>query len=151
LKKCHEMNAIIKCLLALLMFCGSALGAIGEFGSSSLAAKTTGMGPGLETRGLRPAPGTRVQPEGIPDTWKIRPTRGDGGVQYYNPANPNQNVRVMQGNPNSPFPNSQAPYVRQQNAGGTYLRQDGTPSPLPKGGQKDGDAHIPLEDFIFRP
>ena len=31
------MNAIIKCLLALLMFCGSALGAIGEFGSSSLA------------------------------------------------------------------------------------------------------------------
>lgn len=117
-----------------------------------LAAKgTPSTGIGLESRGLRPAPGTRVPPEGIPDSWKVRPTRGDGGVQYYNPANPNQNVRVMQGNPNSPHPNSQAPYVRQQNAGGTYLRQDGTPSPLPNGGLRDGDAHIPLDKFIFRP
>lgn len=112
------------------------------------AAKT---GAGLETRGLRPAPGTRVRPEGIPEGWRIRPTDSGGGVQYYNPANPNQNVRVMQGNPNSPYPNSQAPYVRQQNAGGTYLRQDGTPSPLPRGGLRDGDAHIPLDQFIFRP
>ena len=115
------------------------------------AAKATGMGPGLETRGLRPAPGTRVRPEGIPEGWTVQPTKSGGGVQYVNPANTNQNVRVMQGNPNSPYPNSQAPYVRQQNAGGTYLRQDGTPSPLPKGGLHDGDAHIPLDQFQFRP
>lgn len=70
---------------------------------------TPSTGIGLESRGLRPAPGTRVRPEGVPDSWKVRPTRGDGGVQYYNPANPNQNLRVMQGNPNSPYPNSQAP------------------------------------------
>lgn len=108
------------------------------------------MGPGLETRGLRPAPGTRVRPEGIPEGWKVQPTKSGGGVQYVNPANTNQNVRVMQGNPNSPYPNSQGPYVRQQNAGGTYLRQDGTPSPLPKGGLHDGDAHIPLDQFKFR-
>lgn len=115
------------------------------------AKETLGMGPGLEVRGLRPAPGTRVRPEGIPGTWKVRPTESGGGVQYYNPANPNQNVRVMQGNPNSPYPNSRVPYVRQQNAGGVYLRQDGTPSPLPRGGLRDGDAHIPLDQYIFRP
>jgi len=116
-----------------------------------LKAKAARGTPGLETRGLRPAPGTRVRPEGIPEGWRVRPTDSGGGAQYYNPANPNQNVRVMQGNPNSPFPNSQAPYVRQQNAGGTYLRQDGTPSPLPRGGLRDGDAHIPLDQFRFRP
>jgi hypothetical protein len=120
-------------------------------GDRFIAAKTGGMGPGLETRGLRPAPGTRVRPDGVPENWTVQPTRSGGGVQYTNPANPNQNVRVMQGNPNSPYPNSQGPYVRQQNAGGTYLRQDGTPSPLPKGGLRDGDAHIPLDQFIFRP
>lgn len=40
-RKCHEMNTIIKCLLALLMLCGPALGALSDSGSSSLAAKTT--------------------------------------------------------------------------------------------------------------
>ena len=30
-------------------------------------------------------------------------------------------------------------------------RADGTLSPLPRGGNFDGDAHIPLKDFIFRP
>ena len=116
-----------------------------------LAAERTGMGPDLETMGLRPAPGTRVRPDGVPEGWTIQPTKSGGGVQYVNPANTNQNVRVMQGNPNSPYPNSQAPYVRQQTAAGTYLRQDGTPSTLPKGGLHDGDAHIPLDQFIFRP
>jgi hypothetical protein len=106
---------------------------------------------GLETRGLRPAPGTRVRPDGVPDNWKATPTETGGGVQFTNSANTNQNVRIMQGNPGSQYPNSQAAYVRQQNAGGTYLRQDGTPSPLPKGGRNDGDAHIPLDQFIFRP
>jgi hypothetical protein len=102
---------------------------------------------GFEPHGVNPLPGTRVRPEGIPDGWRIRPTQGKGGVEYYNPKNPNENVRVMQGNPNSPFPNSQGPYVRQRDASGTYLRQDGTPSPWPKGGLKDPDAHIPLQNY----
>ena len=102
---------------------------------------------GFEPHGVNPLPGTRVRPEGIPDGWRIRPTQGKGGVEYYNPKNPNENKRVMQGNPNSPFPNSQGPYVRQRDASGTYLRQDGTPSPWPKGGLKDPDAHIPLQNY----
>jgi hypothetical protein len=105
---------------------------------------------GFSPRGVNPAPGTRVIPEGIPEGWRIRGTRGDGGVQYYNPGNPNENVRVMQGDPLSPYPNSQAPYARQQNAAETYLRQDGTPSPLPRGGRYDPDAHIPLDQFKVR-
>ncbi|MER2510258.1 MAG: RHS repeat-associated core domain-containing protein [Amaricoccus sp.] len=112
-------------------------------------AETAPLG-GLETRGIRPGPRTRVIPEGIPEGWRIRTTWGDGGVQYYNPKNTNENVRVMQGNPNSPYPNSQAPYARQQNAAGTYLRQDGTPSPMPRGGLRDPDAHIPLDYFRVR-
>ncbi|MCG8449056.1 MAG: hypothetical protein MI725_05690, partial [Pirellulales bacterium] len=102
---------------------------------------------GFEPHGTNPLPGTRVRPEGIPDGWRIRPTKGKGGVEYYNPKNPNESVRVMQGNPNSPYPNSQGPYVRQRDASGTYLRSDGTPSTLPKGGLKDPDAHVPLQNY----
>jgi hypothetical protein len=52
----------------------------------------------------------------------------------------------MQGNPNSPYPNSQAPYVRWQ--------RDGQPldmygNKLPSA--KDPAAHIPLDDFTFLP
>jgi uncharacterized protein RhaS with RHS repeats len=109
-----------------------------------------GVGVGLATRGARPAPGTRVVPEGVPGNWRIKGTNTPGGVQYYNPQNPNMNVRVMQGNPTSPYPNSRGPYARQQDAAGTYLRQDGTPSSLPRGGRNDPDAHIPLNQFKVR-
>jgi RHS repeat-associated protein len=104
----------------------------------------------LHTRGLRPAPGTRAIPEGIPNGWRIREMDGAGGILYYNPLKPNENVRVMQGNPSSKYPNSQAPYARQQNAAGTCLRKDGTPSPLPRGGRNDPHAHIPLDQFRVR-
>lgn len=101
---------------------------------------------GLSNRGLVPAAGTRGRPAGVPDEWRIVPTRGDGGVRYYDPTNPGNSVRVMQGNPNSPFPNSQAPYLRWQRNGqpldvnGNVLSTAQTPA-----------AHIPLQDFVFRP
>jgi RHS repeat-associated protein len=101
-------------------------------------------------KGINPKPGTRVRPEGVPENWRIRGTDTPGGTQYYNPKNPNESVRVMQGNPNSPFPNSQAPYARQRNAGGTYYKQDGTLSSGRRGGKFDPDTHIPLDDFTVR-
>ena len=107
--------------------------------------------PGIEGRGTRPAPGTRVKPDGVPESWRVRPTTGVGGVEYYNPRNPNQSIRVMQGNPNSPHPNSRGPYGRQRDKSGTYLRSDGTPSPMSKGGRYDSDAHVPLRDFKVTP
>jgi hypothetical protein len=106
--------------------------------------------PGAAKNKPAAKPSALPRPAGIPKDWVARPTRGPGGTQYYNPKNPNENVRVMPGNPNSPYPNSQAPYARQQNSAGTYLREDGTPSPMPRGGLRDPDAHIPLSKFKFR-
>jgi hypothetical protein len=101
---------------------------------------------GLSTRGLTPAAGTRIPPEGIPENWRIVGTKSPGGVRYYDPSNPGNSVRVMQGNPNSPYPTSRSPYVRWQQNG----------QPLDVFGNKlpsanDPAAHIPLEDFNFMP
>ncbi|MGH9153337.1 MAG: RHS repeat-associated core domain-containing protein [Acidimicrobiales bacterium] len=101
---------------------------------------------GLSTRGLRPAPGTRVRPEGVPEGWRIEGTRSAGGTRYYDPTNPGNSVRVMQGNPNSPYPTSQSPYVRWQRDGHA-LDAFGNKLPTPK----HPDAHIPLQDFRFLP
>jgi RHS repeat-associated protein len=98
--------------------------------------------------GISPKPGTRLIPKGIPKGWRIRPTKGKGGVEYYNPRNPNESVRIMQGNPQSEYPSSQRPYARQRDASGTHLRADGSRSPVPGG--KEADAHIPLDKFKVR-
>ncbi len=52
----------------------------------------------------------------------------------------------MRGNPNSPYPNSRAPYVRWQR-NGQPLDMDGNKLPS----KYDPAAHIPLEDFSFMP
>ena len=101
---------------------------------------------GMSTRGLRPAPGTRVRPEGLPESWRITGTRSPGGVRYFDPQNPGNAVRVMQGNPNSPYPASTAPYVRWQQDGHAL---DVLGNKLPT--SRHPDAHIPLEDFTFVP
>jgi RHS repeat-associated protein len=100
---------------------------------------------GLAARGLRPAPGTRAIPNGIPEGWRIRPTQGEGGAWFYDPSNKGNAVRVMPGTKTSPFVNSQSPYVRWQrngqalDAGGSIVSKN-TPN-----------AHIPLNDFRFNP
>lgn len=101
---------------------------------------------GLSDRGLVPAAGTRVRPPGLPHEWRIVGTRGNGGTRYYDPSNPGNSVRVMQGSPNSPFPNSQAPYVRWQRNGQPL---DINGNPLPSANVPE--AHIPLDQFRFLP
>jgi hypothetical protein len=102
----------------------------------------------FQGRGFNPPPGTRQIPDGIPESWRIRPTRDGKGVMYYDPRLPNKvnQVRVMPGDPSSPFPNSQAPYVRWQR-NGQPLDVDGNVLPTKMG----PDAHIPLPDFRFIP
>lgn len=95
--------------------------------------------------GVKPAPGTRVRPEGIPDGWRIRPTREPGGTWYYDPKNKGNAVRVMQGQPGSPHPSSQNPYVRWQK-NGAALDMNGNVVP-----KNTPDAHIPLGTFKFDP
>jgi RHS repeat-associated protein len=126
---------------------GAIAAQVGTGFASRVAAKTpAGMGPGLETRGFRPPPGTRQIPEGIPEGWRIRPTKGDGGTWYYDSTNKGNAVRVMPGTPSSPYPNSQSPYVRWQ-SNGKPLDVNGNPLPT----KFSPDAHIPLQDFNFSP
>ena len=101
---------------------------------------------GLASRGRRPAPGTRVRPPGIPAGWRIRGTRSGGGTRYYDPSNPGNSVRVMQGSPTSPHPNSQVPYVRWQRNGKPL---DINGHELPSANVPE--AHIPLEKFRLPP
>lgn len=112
--------------------------------TSGVATKTADVG--LSTRGLVPGAGTRLVPEGIPGGWRISGTKTPGGVRYYDPANPGNSVRVMQGSPNSQYANSQSPYVRWQKNG----------QPLDVNGNKldtanTPEAHIPLDQFQFLP
>ncbi len=106
-----------------------------------IAAKTD---IGLSGRGLAPAAGTRIRPDGIPDGWRITSTKSRRGVLYRDPTNSGNSVRVMQGSPNSPFPNSQGPYVGWQR-NGHPLDQYGNVLPS----AKMQEAHIPLSDFRF--
>ena len=99
---------------------------------------------GLSARGFRPAPGTRVRPDGVPENWRITGTDSRGGTQYSDPSNSGNSVRVMQGNTNSPYANSQTPYVRWQQDGQAL---DMFGNKLPSA--KDSAAHVPLDDFNF--
>jgi hypothetical protein len=110
----------------------------------SLAPKSAD--PWLSRQGVRSAPGTRVRPQGVPENWRISGTRELGGTRYYDPTNPGHSVRVMQGSPTSPYPNSQAPYVRWQYHG-QPLDVNGNVLPT----ARTPDAHIPLQDFRFIP
>lgn len=99
----------------------------------------------LSNRGIRPAAGTRVRPKGVPAGWRIRGTHSRGGTKYSDPKNPGNSVRVLQGNPKSPYPVSRAPYVRWQRDGHPLdVHRNKLPTP------KHPDAHIPLKDFRFR-
>lgn len=109
-----------------------------------IGGETTGTPPsGFARHGFNPPPGTRIVPPGIPRGWRIRPTRGDGGVRYFDPRNPGNAVRVMPGDPASPWINSRSPYVRWQR-NGQALDVNGNQVP-----KHTPDAHIPLPLFNF--
>ena len=87
-----------------------------------------------------------TRPPGIPENWIVTPSLKKDGTVYTNPINPNDRVRVMPGDPSSPYPHQQQPYVIDQNGG--YRDVNGKPIP----GSYPGDtpaAHIPLSDFKF--
>lgn len=84
-----------------------------------------------------------TRPTGIPESWISKPTNKGGGTRYTNPENPHDFARVMPGNPNSPNPAQQGPYViRSQN--GRIVDVNGNPV-----SSSDPAAHIPLSDFEF--
>ena len=87
------------------------------------------------------------KPAGIPDNWIERPTRTGDGMEYVNPSNPNDRVRVMPGNPNGRYLNQRRPYVIDQS--GWFRDVNGNPILGPAPGRTP-EAHIPYERFRFR-
>ena len=82
---------------------------------------------------------------GVPRNWTADETDGEGGVYYRNPDNSRyDNVRIMPGNPESPFPDQQNPYVIDQKSG-NYLTKDGTRVQ----NIKTPGTHIPLDQYHF--
>jgi hypothetical protein len=66
-------------------------------------------------------------------------------MRYIDPRNPYNNVRVMPGDPKSPYENSRMPYVKWQK-NGQHLDKNGNPV-----SGDSPDAHIPIDDFKFIP
>jgi hypothetical protein len=85
------------------------------------------------------------RPEGIPGDWIKVPSNKGGRTKYVNPENQHDLVRVMPGNPSSPNPSQQRPYVVDQ-VRGSIVDAQGTPVRS----NKAPEAHIPIEEFIFR-
>ena len=87
--------------------------------------------------------------KGIPDSWAVKVTKDKGGEDKYqglvfiHPDRHDIRIRVMPGNPNSPFPNSRQPYVRQE-IGGISYDKDGRVV-----GKRSEMAHIPLSEYKF--
>ena len=88
--------------------------------------------------------GSDAWPGGTPEHWIAKPTRKGGGVRYINPANPHDLVRVMPGDPHSPHPAQQRPYVKRMKDGSAYDAAGRTVDP------RSAEAHIPLPDFRFK-
>jgi hypothetical protein len=106
-------------------------------------------GPGATSSGSGELPGggRLERPLGIPRDWRVILSRKSGGVTYVNPNNINDRIRVMPGDPSSPYPNSQRSYVVDQNWG-AYVNRDGRPvrGADPK---RHPDAHIPYDIYFF--
>jgi hypothetical protein len=87
--------------------------------------------------GWKPAP----RPKGVPENWTARESDTGGGTKFTDPANQHNSVRVMPGDPNSPYPNSQGPYVRVLR-NGKYLDNNGNVV-----SKTSPEGHIPLNQF----
>jgi hypothetical protein len=76
----------------------------------------------------------------------IKKTSDNGqGTKFTDPENPSgNNVRVQSGNPNSPNPAQQRPYVKQTQNGKTVDANGNQVN------SKSKEAHIPRDDFKFK-
>jgi hypothetical protein len=87
---------------------------------------------------------TFPRPEGIPQNFLVNISEKGAGIEYVHPTNNHIFVRVMPGQPHSQFPTQQKPYVVQIKNGQAFDKLGNRISP------KAPEAHIPLEEFIYR-
>jgi hypothetical protein len=104
----------------------------------NFAKSSEGSGQSVEASG---GGGDVPRRPGVPEHWVAKPSSTGGGTKFVDPQNPHNSVRVMPGDPKSPFPNSQQPYVRHvQNGQSLDVNGNIVPRNTPQ-------AHIPLKDF----
>jgi len=87
---------------------------------------------------------TFPRPKGIPENYIVMITDKGAGMEYVHPTNTHIRVRVMPGKPHSLNPCQQKPYVIQKIDGGALNKAGKRVSP------DAPEAHIPLEEFIYR-
>ncbi|MEM9686248.1 MAG: RHS repeat-associated core domain-containing protein [Bacteroidota bacterium] len=82
----------------------------------------------------------------IPAGWKVKKADGNG-IIIYNPKQPRQRVRIMQADPNSPYPTQRVPYVIDQSrTSGQFIDVNRKPV-LGLKPNESPDAHIPLSEW----
>ena len=91
----------------------------------------------------------RVRPEWIPENWIAKPSRSGNGIKYLNPDNPNDNIRIMPGNPNSRFPSQRKPYVKRQKNGALVDSNGNRVLDTRENPSNESiESHIPYEEYI---
>ena len=86
---------------------------------------------------------TFSRPTGIPEDYLVQ-ISNKGGMKYVHPQNAHTSVRVMPGKPHSPNPIQQKPYVVQMKDGKIFDKNGNVVD------RKAPEAHIPLDEFIYR-
>lgn len=87
---------------------------------------------------------TFPRPKGIPDNFLVMVSDRGAGMEYVHPTNTHMRIRVMPGKPHSPNPSQQKPYVIQQKDGQAFDKHGNLVQP------EKPEAHIPLEEFVYR-
>lgn len=87
---------------------------------------------------------TFPRPKGIPENYRVRISNDGGGMLYVHPHHTHTSVRVMPGKLHSDHLCQRRPYVIFKKDG-NILDKFGNPV-----GRKSPEAHIPIEDFVYR-
>jgi RHS repeat-associated protein len=114
--------------------------------------------PHLATKGIKALP-KLIGPAGdaggtvlrqIPRNWIMRPAKKGAGTRFLDPANAGNHIRVMRGNPSSPFLNSRAPYtIRYIDGYGVDMFQNKILNPTGILQNKAPSLHVPASLFKF--
>jgi hypothetical protein len=81
----------------------------------------------------------------LPSNWTMKMSDNKQGTKFLDPKNPSgNNVRAQRGNPNSPNPAQQQPYVKQMQ-NGKQVDVNGKQVP-----SNSAESHIPTKDFKYK-
>lgn len=111
---------------------------IGAYAASS----AQGGGSQVSPRKFNNNISTSSKVAAVPKGWVKQSSKKGGGVEFVDPKNPHNRIRQMPGNPKSPNPAQQKPYIKVMKDGKFY---DAKGNPLKSGDLPD--AHIPLNQF----